>query len=148
MITSKAKVFGPYNLMELNELPEGQTLLTVPYSEVQGAQLLCSVTNGSAGTPFGIDTQFFLEFEVGIWGSYQGFLNLLKRTGMRALTGPMTYMFPIDFPFESISIKARNMSGGRRGPGTDGVVTEANGFKSALTVHVQARAGIGFAPSR
>lgn len=147
MIKAKAKVYGPFEVLNLNELGEGTPLITVPYAEVAGSQLLAAVTeNFEAGAlVFSGDSQFYLQFEVSVWGSYQGFQSCLKRTSMRALTGPSSYYFDSDAAFDQIIVKARNMSGGRRGPGIAGQVTTANGYSASLTIFIQPRGGDGFA---
>lgn len=143
MIKAKAKVYGPFEVLNLNELGEGTPLVTIPYAEVVGSQVLAAITeNFEAGTlGFTGDTQFYLGFEVSFWGSYQGFQTCLKRTTVRSLTGPTSYYFDADAAFDQVVVKARNMSGGRRGPGVNGVVSNANGYFASLTLFIQPRSG-------
>jgi hypothetical protein len=143
VIKAKAKVYGPFEVLNLNELGEGTPLVTIPYAEVVGSQILAAITeNFEAGAlSFTGDAQFYLAFEVSFWGSYQGFQSCLKRTTMRALTGPTSYYFDGDAAFDQVIVKARNMSGGRRGPGINGVVTNANGYSASLNLFIQPRSG-------
>lgn len=139
---SRTKVYGPFDILSLNSLSEGQVVLTLPYAEVQGAQLLSSVTQTN---PNGIinDTQSFAAFEVGYWGSFQGFQSLIKRAAIRSLTGPMSYLFDFEESYDQVIVKVRNMSGGRRGPPPAGVVTAFNNCLATLNIFIQPRSGTG-----
>lgn len=136
----QTKVYGPYDVLSTNSLAEGQPILTLPWPDVQGAQLLASLTDSNRnGVPN--DAQSFLAFEIGIWGSFQGFESLIKRTAIRALTGPISYRFDTEESYDKVIIKARNMSGGRRGPTPAGVWTTANNCAATLAVFIQPRSG-------
>lgn len=141
-IKSSAKVHGPYECLTLNELAEGTPLLTLPYSEVEASQIGMVVTD-NASTAFSAspDPQFWLIIEVGIWGSLQGIPSLLKRIALGPRTGPCSYLFGYAEAYDTVQIAARNMSGGRRGPGSAGIATVSNGYSAQLTVTVQPRSG-------
>lgn len=138
----RIKVYGPFDVLSLNGLPEGQVLLTLPFPQVEGAQLLVAMTDSNQ---FGIvnDAESFLAFEVGFWGSFQGFQSLIKRAAVRSLTGPMSYTFPFEESYDQVIIKVRNMSGGRRGPAPGGIYTASNGCTATMNVFVQPRSGVG-----
>lgn len=142
------KVHGPFECLTLNELGEGQPLLTLPYSDVEGAQLSASITGNSAPGSVSGDSQFWIIIEVGIWGSFQGVPSLLKRVALTPRTGPTSYLFGEAQAYDKVEVRARNMSGGRRGPGLGSVVSLATGFSALLNVTVQPRQGIGFRQER
>lgn len=136
------KVHGPFECITLNEQGEGTPVLVLPYSEVEASQLLAHlIDNTASNNGASSDSQFWIMIEVGIWGSLQGYESLIKRTTLSPRTGPMSYLFGFAEAYDKVIIKARNMSGGRRGPGINGVVTLANGFSAPLTVNVQPRGG-------
>lgn len=141
-IKASTKVHGPYECLTLNELGEGTPLLDLPYSEVEGSQLALQLTdNASTAFSASVDPQFWIIIEVGVWGSLQGLPTLLKRVAMSPRTGPVSYLFQFAEAYDQVTIRARNMSGGRRGPGPAGVATVAAGFSATLTVTVQPRSG-------
>lgn len=132
---------------------EGNEKYSWPFTRVAGSLVLLQVQDN-----FGIQStvttlqRFWAALEIGIWGRVQGYEYLLQRQHVRMLTGPMVYAFDSDSPYESISIKARNMSGGKAGPpaGQPANLTPsaANGFSLKLQAHVQARSGIGPPPGK
>lgn len=139
----RIKNYGPFETLSLNELPEGQVLLTLPFAQVEGAQILVALT---ASIPFGQGLPgSWLTAEVGIWGSFQGFQSLIKRAHVRQITGPLSYQFQDVESYDQIIFKVRNMSGGRRGPpqAVFGTYTVSNGCSLAMNVFVQPRSGVG-----
>lgn len=139
----RIKAYGPFETLSLNELPEGQPLLTLPFAQVEGAQILVAMT---ASIPFDqINSGAWLIAEVGLWGSFQGFQTLIKRAALRQITGPMSYTFQFEETYDHIIIKARNMSGGRRGAPQSvfGTYTVSNKCSLAMNVFVQPRSGVG-----
>lgn len=110
--------YGPYNVLLLAG-PEGKRIESFPYAAIQGSQLLISVNdnvarvaNQAARADF---IQLYAVAEISIWGSVQRQAVCLKRQATRMLTGPMSYQIPGDLPWNEIEVRARNMSGGRRG---------------------------------
>jgi len=139
----RIKNYGPFDVLALNELPEGQPLLTLPFAQVEGAQILIAMT---ASIPRDqITSGAWLIAEVGIWGSFQGFQSLIKRAAIRQITGPMSYQFQFEEIYDQVIIKARNMSGGRRGPPQSafGIYTKTNKCALDMNIFIQPRSGVG-----
>ncbi len=122
--------YGPYNVLQFTG-PDGKKLETFQYSEVRGSQVLVWVVDNSSKSinqaqTAEVDTcQFFVIAEISIWGKVQGYSSCLKRQATRMLTGPMLYSIASDEPWAEIEIRARNMSGGRRGTPTGGILQPA-----------------------
>jgi hypothetical protein len=121
--------YGPFNIL-LFAGAEGTKLITFPYAAVKGSQLLAVVTDNTSRTSPQSATsdyaQFFAIAEVSIWGLVPGYSCMLHRQATRQLTGPMNYQIPSDLPWNDIEVRARNMSGGRRGTSpTEGVMLPA-----------------------
>jgi hypothetical protein len=110
--------YGPYNVLLLTG-PDGRRIESFPYASIKGSQLLVAVNDNVARIGNQGQTadsiQFMAIAEISIWGSVQKQAVCLKRQATRMLTGPMSYQIPGDLPWNEIEVRARNMSGGRRG---------------------------------
>lgn len=155
--------YGPFDVLLLKGA-DGVKLITFPYAKVKGSQLFCMVADNAGRTVNQAATpdfaQFFALAEVSIWGLVPGLATCLHRQDVRQLTGPMHYVIPWDLPWNDIEVRARNMSGGRRGtptPSEGGGVMQpaanpppgqptspvfmATGYKISVTVLLQQTKG-------
>lgn len=143
---SQSKVLGPFEVIqEIGAI--GRVLVTLPYKDVRGSQILVAVTDNFAKLAVGSsDNQFWAAAEVEVLGSIQGYEHTLKRQYCRSITGPMLFVVPDEQAMDKVIFRARNLTGGRRGPpGVSGASdpSAANGFSITVTIHVQPRGGMG-----
>jgi hypothetical protein len=85
-----------------------------PFRDVAGGTLIVNVSEAAIGigiTP----TLTALIAEIEIVGKVQGIATVLKRTQIRLQTGPTIYRFYPWELYDTIEIRARNMTGGRPG---------------------------------
>jgi hypothetical protein len=145
-VQAQSKVLGPFEVIqEVGAV--GRALVSVPYTEVRGSQLVVQVIDNFAKVEpaSSFDPQFWAAAEVQINGAVQGFEFCLKRQHTRMLTGPMGYVVPDEAALDQLVFRARNMTGGRRGPPGSGETdaTAANGYSIKVQIHIQPRGGIG-----
>lgn len=136
------KSYGPYNVID-DYVLEGRTLVTLPFDNVKGCQLLVSVVdNVDILNPGAADQRFWAIAEVAIWGIIQGYATPIKRQHVRMISGPMEYVFPFEEAYDSIEVRGRNMTGGksRSVPATD-FVQSSLGFFINVNVLVNPRTG-------
>lgn len=140
------KVFGPYDIQQAVS-GDCLQLTEIPYANVQGGQLLISVAdNYNIQDQVTVFPRFWATAEVQIWGRIQGYDEILKTQQVRMVSGPMVYIVPFEEAYDYIDIRARNMSGGRRGPVFPDVApnpTAERGFKLDVTIHFTPRGGMG-----
>ena len=143
-IRAATKAYGPYDILNLVELGECQPILTLPFAQVEGSQMIVALTqdNAPAVAPLN-DAIFWVNAEIAIFGSFQGYMSCLKRVQLTPYTGPVSYRFDFAETYDQVVVMARNMTGGRRGPGTSGLTTVANGYSMNAHVHIQPRSGFG-----
>lgn len=147
---AQSKVLGPYEV--ISEMgPVGRVLETIPFSKVRGSQILINVSDNFATLiPSGSsETVYMAVAEVEILGTIQGTPFVLKRQACKAVTGPMFYVFEDAEAYDSVILRARNLTGGRRGPAAygGGVVPSAeNGFSIKVIGALQPRGGVGPKP--
>lgn len=145
----QSKVYGPFEVIgETGAV--GRVLVTIPYTQVRGSQILINVTDnwgpraqGQQGIPV-----YMAGAEVELIGAVQSYQIVLKREFCRGMTGPMFYIFDDAEAYDSILLRARNMSGGRRGAvgvtsGPTVLPTSANGFSLKVQAQIQPRGGLG-----
>ena len=137
-----SKQYGPFEVVDIVQ-PDVQTLVTIPYSDVVGSQMLVTVSDNFARDFLLADNASrFAAAEIGITGRVQGEPYIIQRAHVRALSGPLRWIFRAEEMYDQIEIGARNMSGGRRGsPSTDFAVglnfTGASGFSILVNVSIQ-----------
>jgi hypothetical protein len=144
---AQAKILGPFEVIQAIG-PEGAPIASIPFSKVRGSNLLISVDdNFGKVLPVTAIRSYWAVAEVSIIGRVQGVETLLKRQQVRMLTGPMGYVFDDAEAYGDLVVRARNMSGGRRGPPGPATAspdpTAANGFSITVTIAFQPRGGMG-----
>ncbi len=133
-LSPASKSLGPFQVLD-NTRPI--KVVTFPYRDVKGGNLIVSVVNQRLGDPKLIiaNGRTALTAEVEILGLIQGTPSVLKRAVTRFLTGPITYQFTTWDLYDNITIRARNMTGGFPGPTT--VTNTALGYQLQLSVSIQ-----------
>lgn len=149
-IQAAAKVFQAVECIDVSTF-DGLDVVTLPWAQVRGAQLLVNVIDNFA-TRFpltsGQDSRYWAALEVSIWGAIQGYSTCLKRQHVRMISGPMFYNCASDEFYSAITVRARNMTGGRTGGnptvnGGSAAAIAANGFSIQCQVMLVAPDGIG-----
>lgn len=134
-----AKVFIPVECIGVSEV-NGRDVVTLPWSEVKGAQILVLARDNYAeALPAAVlDTAaYWPTLEVTIWGAIQGYMTCLKRQQVRMITGPMMYRVDGDEFYSALTIRARDITGGQTGG------YGAGSFSLQCQVMLTADAGIG-----
>ena len=142
-----SKVLGPFEIISETG-PVGRVLDTIPYSNVRGSQIVITVTDNWAGLFDTVDggiPAYMPAAEIELLGTVQAVEFVLKRQYCRMFTGPMMYVFDDAEAYDNILLRARNLSGGRRGaPGGISPNPNAiNGFSLKVQAQIQPRGGVG-----
>lgn len=144
-IQAGAKVFQPVQCISAGGY-DGIDVISLPWSEVVGAQVIVNVIDNFAVLASGLtqDARYWGMLEVSIWGAVQGYASCLKRQQVRMISGPMFYRFDSDEFYSHVSVRARNMSGGKSGGDQSGATppSAAGGFSLACQVMLVAPHGI------
>lgn len=143
--TNRSPVSGPFEVIEETK-GDGRELVAIPFRDVAGAQLLASVSDNFGRLVTGtLLPQYWAAAEISVWGVIQSARTCLVRQTVRMGTGPLLYTFPVDEPWEQISVKAVNISGGKLGPSSNGgtLPNKANGFSLKVALYFQPRTGFG-----
>jgi hypothetical protein len=141
----RRKVYGPYeSIQEVSG--EGRIYLSLPYTEVMGSQVMLSVKDNWAKFVNANLGMYWPTLELTIWGAVQGFETVVKRQQTRMQTGPMFYIFDYAEAFDTVNFRARNISGGRRGPPSNAgedtsIPDKRNQFSLTVDVYIQPRGG-------
>lgn len=138
-IEAAAKVYEPVECIGVSE-PNGLDVITLPWKQVAGAQVLVLVRdNYASALPAAVlnSTAYWPTLEVTIWGAVQGYSTCLKRQHVRMLTGPLLYRVESDEFYSAFSVRARDITGGY--PGGFG----AGSFSIKCQVMLAAHEGIG-----
>jgi hypothetical protein len=146
---AQSKVLGPVEIISETG-PVGRVLDTIPYTNVRGSQILITVVDNWAALVDGQQAipAYMAGAEVELVGVVQAVEFVLKRQYCRMFTGPMFYVFDDAEAYDNILLRARNMSGGRRGNpgGIAPAPTAANGFSLKVQAQIQPRGGLGPKP--
>lgn len=140
----RRKVYGPFESIQ-EVAGEGRIYLSLPYTDVMGSQVMLSVKDNWAKINNANLGMYWPTLELTIWGAVQGYETVIKRQQTRMQTGPMFYIFDYAEAFDTVNFRARNISGGRRGPPPDAedptIPDKRNGFSLTVDVYIQPRGG-------
>lgn len=139
----RQKTYGPFEV--IGELSgQGRVMLALPFEDVMGARVLVSLADNygsqiSQGTP----NHLWPGVEITIWGTVQSYENMLKRTCIHSLSGPMSTVFSYEDGWDQLLFRARNMNGGSvvNLAGIPPFPTQATGFSLKVSVLVMPRSG-------
>lgn len=153
------KVQGPFEVIE-NVGTSAPILIELPYQKVRGSQIVASVID-NFGQQQTVTTlvRFWAAVDLQIWGRIQGYDFLLKKQHTRMNTGPLVYIVPDEEAYDAISIRGRNMSGGRPGPVPGAAPPNptaapipgfplSGGFSLMVQLYIQPRGGMGLQSSQ
>lgn len=145
----QSKVLGPFEVIQETG-PVGRVLDTIPYVNVRGSQILITVVDNWAALVAtaggGAIPVLMAAAEVELCATVQAVEFVLKRQYCRMFTGPMFYVFDDAEAYDNVLVRARNLSGGRRGPPGGAMTPQpdaANGFSLKVQVQIQPRGGLG-----
>lgn len=139
------KSYGPFDV--IGEVRgEGRVFLSLPFTDVAGAQVLVSLKDNFAqqAAQF-VPSHEWPGVEVTIWGAIQGYEVVIKRQCVHMQTGPMSKVFDYADGWDTILFRARNMNGGNQQGqlemGVPPFPIQENGFALQTTVNVMPRSG-------
>lgn len=136
------KAYGPFEC--INELNgDGRAFLSLPFHEVAGCKVMLAVADNFANKITGgaVPAFSFPGLEISIWGTVQGFENMIKRECVHMLSGPMSITFDYADGWDTLLFRGRNMCGGSTVSSGTGSPTQANGFSITASVYVKPRSG-------
>lgn len=148
-IEAGAEVFQPVECIDAGGF-QGTDVISLPWSRVAGCQLIANVIDNFGMRPAltsGQDARYWATLEITIWGMVQGYPSCLKRQQTRMISGPCFYRFDADEFYTDVTVRARNISGGRSGGnqtapgGGPPAPSSANGFSIQCQVMLVAPKG-------
>ena len=139
----RSPVYGPFEVIgELKN--DGRVILSLPFTEVAGCNVVMAVTDNYAGCPQQSDADhLFPGVELSIWGAIGGFESCLRRTCVHMLSGPINKTFEYADGYDTVIFRAQNMCGGslRNGSGIPPFPTQAAGFSLKVSIYIMPRSG-------
>jgi hypothetical protein len=138
----RSPVYGPFEVIG-NISEGGQNILSLPFAEVAGCNVLVSVADNFAiQTVQAVPQGLFPGVELSIWGAVQGFESCLRRACLHMFSGPLQQVFEYAERWDTILFRAQNMCGGStQNAGTSPEITQANKFSLKASIYVSPRTG-------
>jgi hypothetical protein len=138
----RSPVYGPFEVIG-NISDGGQNILSLPFAEVAGCNVLVSLADNFAiQTVQQLPQGLFPGAEVSIWGAVQGYEACLRRVCLHMFSGPMQQLFEYAERWDTILFRAQNMAGGStQNAGTSPPITQANKFSLKVSIYVSPRSG-------
>lgn len=136
-LSPASKSLGPFEVLQFDR---PSRVVAFPYRDVHGGNLIVGAVNTATPT-IAANALTALTVEVEIVGLIQGVPSVLIRGVTRPQTGPIVYGFSEADLYDTIEVRARNMTGGI--PGPNSVATSTAGFRLAVNVSLQPRLVLG-----
>lgn len=137
------KTYGPFEV--ISELSgDGRTLVSLPFTTVQGCKLLVAVRDNFAAKAAESEANhLYPGAEITIWGQVMGLNNMLRRQQVHMKSGPMSISFDTDDGWDQVFVKARNICGGsfQNAAGSPPFPTQDNGFSIKVQLFLKPRDG-------